>query len=133
MSLAMRQIVIAVSLLAAASATAMSIHTEDTELARSDDGKVVLIERVASGPEGGGSTTYVLRHANAHEEAFEISSDFSPGDGSTPQRITAAACTAALEQLAKKTAGWKRSVVTHPEICRDGKRRGDAVSIAPKG
>ncbi|MBS2030479.1 MAG: hypothetical protein JST54_21430 [Deltaproteobacteria bacterium] len=101
---------------ASSTSLAMSIHSEETPIAKSDDGATTLIQVDSYGPEGGGSLVYKLKSARG-EESFVISSNFSPGDGSRPQAISEKACVEALTQLGAKTASWKAHVVVHPEAC----------------
>ena len=126
----MSQLRIALVLAAAlvsSTALAMGVRSTDTELAKSDDGKVTLVEVDSSGPEGGGSLVYKLKSASG-EEAFVISSNFSPGDGSRPQSISEKACVDALTKLDAKTAAWKAHVTVHPEACKS-KARSGAVTV----
>ena len=101
---------------ASSTALAMHISSEETPLAKSDDGATTLIQIDSYGPEGGGSLVYKLKSASG-EESFIISSTFSPGDGSRPQTISEKACVEALTKLGAKTANWKAHVVVHPEAC----------------
>ncbi|MCC6996138.1 MAG: hypothetical protein IT370_16130 [Deltaproteobacteria bacterium] len=83
-------------------AAAMSIRVSRRPLAWSVDGSKLLAVEVQDGPEGGGSLTYLVVSASApHYLRFEVSSDFSPGGGGTPQKISSKACRAAMARLAR--------------------------------
>jgi hypothetical protein len=112
-----------VTVLWAVDAAAMGIREDKHPLAHSDDGKSVLFEVHAYGPEGGGGLHYLLVSPSGTER-IEVSSTFSPGDGSQPQRIDRTACEAALQRIHLLTAGWKARVVVHTEVCGKHDRAG---------
>lgn len=90
------------SFLYCAAAEAMSIRVERRPLAWSVDGSKLLAVEIQDGPEGGGSLTYIVVSASApHYLRFDVSSDFSPGGGGTPQKISSKDCRAAMGRLAK--------------------------------
>ncbi len=106
----------------------MSLRHDETTLAHSPDGRSVLVQDEAQGPEGGGSLTYRVTGGKAHE--FVISSDFSPGDGSTPQAVSEKECRARLAELsALLTQLGFTGVAVHPEACARQRRSG-AVTVA---
>lgn len=77
----------------AVTARAMCSRTSFSVLAWSPAGTAVLLEQRQDGPEGGGALSYVVFDFEGNQgRTFSVSSDFSPGDGSTPQTVTAAAC-----------------------------------------
>ena len=98
---------------------AMRIRTDVTLVALADGGESFLVLVSESGPEGGGSSTYKIYDARRGTSAsFAVSSDFSPGDGSTPERIPAASCKAAAARLKALLAKKKISgVAVQPDRC----------------
>lgn len=109
----------------------MHIRTNVEILAFSQDGAAALLEKGEFGPEGGGALSYVLVSAKAaHRLEVTVSSDFSPGDGSRPQRVDVKTCQSALRRLGKVLAeAGVAGVVTHPERCS---KRGRLVEVSPK-
>lgn len=94
-------------LLGPAPAEAMSIRTTVSLLAWSSNGNNALLQEVLDGPEGGGALAYLIVSIRpVGVVRAVVSSDFSPGDGSTPQAIGVQACKEALVRLA---AGIKRA------------------------
>jgi len=87
-------------------AMAMSIRSSTSVLAWSKDGDAALLAVDEDGPEGGGSLRYVLISAGepTRTEAL-VSSDFSPGGPSRPQRVSEAACREAVTALGKAMGG----------------------------
>src|SRR5581483_746484 len=78
-------------------ASAMCVSTSYEPVAWSPDGQAVLIHEEASGPEGGGSISYLLvDFKKKKSETFAVSSNFSPGDGTEPQTISEDACRQAV-------------------------------------
>jgi|SRR3954451_20491964 hypothetical protein len=112
-------------------ARAMSIRTNRKQLARSPEG-AALYEVRADGPEGGGSLTYrVQGKATRDAIDFLVSSDFSPGNGSQPQTVSAEVCRQRVTALGKEIARRKIPRVTvHPEACASADR--DGVVTVPK-
>jgi hypothetical protein len=110
-------------------ALAMHIRNNRRELARSPDG-AVLYELRADGPEGGGSLTYRVEGKSRRDGVdFVVSSDFSPGNGSTPQTVSAKICEERLAALGAKLTKRKIPGVTlHPEGCRSKDRSGIVVT-----
>lgn len=99
---------LAVILLDPTTGAAMHTTVQTNIVAVSTDGRSVLVASRAHGPEGGGSYSVSLYSADQPNElGFVFSSDFSPGDGSTPESISAAACGAALAKLGKALAAKK--------------------------
>lgn len=111
-------------------ASAMGVRKDSTLLARSGDG-AALFEVREHGPEGGGALSYRVegkRRSAAIE--FLVSSDFSPGDGSRPQRVSANECEQRVTALGAELTRRKiASVTVHPENCR-AKDRGGLVVVA---
>jgi hypothetical protein len=111
-------------------ASAMGVRKDSTLLARSDDG-AALFEVREHGPEGGGALTYRVegkRRSAAVE--FLASSDFSPGNGSRPQRVSATECEQRVTALGAELARRNIAGVTvHPENCR-AKHRDGLVVVA---
>lgn len=119
--------------LVARSADAMHVRHELTPIAFSDDGAHVLVQVYARGPEGGGSEAFEILSALPPNRAhFEVSSNFSPGDGSRPQKISTAACTQALRDLdrALKARGF-REVAVQLDGCKS--RGGGYVKTSRPG
>lgn len=118
-------------LLCPSPAHALRIRTNIKLLAWSTDGQSVLLQKDRDGPEGGGSISYLLL-GNAFPRVLQatVSQDFSPGDGSTPQRVSAGSCRKALASLA---AGLKRlkfvGVKVVPGRCNK-KMRGLALELS---
>lgn len=112
-----------VVLVVATTASGMSIKENSTSLGKSADGKSELFEDVSRGPEGGGAVTFRVTGGDEHK--FLISSDFSPGDGSTPQTVAEKVCRERLGPLAAllKTRGFQ-GVALHPEVCGKKARSG---------
>jgi hypothetical protein len=104
-------------------APAMSVRESSTSLGHSRDGKWELFEDDARGPEGGGSIAYRL--AGSEPRTFEVSSDFSPGNGSRPQRVSEKDCRAHLTDLAALLTRYGfDGVRVHPEVCGTNSRGG---------
>lgn len=114
-------------------AGAMSIRTNVSLLAFSRSGESFLLQVSKDGPEGGGSLGYALYDVRRRTVAvFTISSDFSPGDGSTPQRIHAGSCQAAAGKLRRLLAQKKYpGVSVRPGRCA-GKRRWNVVEVSAR-
>jgi hypothetical protein len=105
------------------SASAMRITTNVHLLGWSEDGRSALLFEARFGPEGGGAFAYLVVSASAPTRSrFEYSSDFSPGDGSRPQRVSAAACRELVSALAAllQKKGFS-GVSAQPAGC-DGRR-----------
>lgn len=113
-------------------ALGMGIHSEQRVIARSADGQTALHEERQHGPEGGGALTYRLT-GPAGTTSFRVSSDFSPGGSSRPQRIAAAECDRRLAELARRLRDTGFSgVAVHPERCHS-KPRTSLVTVSPGG
>jgi hypothetical protein len=94
-------------LLAPLAAMAMHITSRQSLLAFSDDGLAALVETTEDGPEGGGSLAFAIIAARApFRLQFPVSSDFSPGGGSRPQRVSTADC----QQTAQVLTGALRKL-----------------------
>jgi len=104
---------------------AMHVRADRTELARAADG-AALYEVREAGPEGGGALTYrVEGKAPGDAVDFVVSSDFSPGDGSRPQRVSPATCRQRLAALGAELAKRKIAGATvHPDRCDARSRSG---------
>ena len=113
----------------APSARALSIRSTKTQIARAADGSK-LIEVREDGPEGGGALTYRVQGKKPGDAVdFVVSSDFSPGDGSTLQTVSAATCRQRLAALDAELAKRKIPGVTlHPEGCASARRAGLVVA-----
>jgi hypothetical protein len=107
----------------------MNIRTSRTLLARSPAG-ATLYEVREAGPEGGGSLTYrVEGQAPGDAVDFVVSSNFSPGNGTRPQRVSPGACRERLAALGAEITKRKIPGVTiHPEACQTPGRAGLVVS-----
>lgn len=128
MSSLTRTAVVALSLLwlLPAPARALRIRSSVTLLAWSGDGESLLLLKEEHGPEGGGSSTYlVVGTRPPRAVSATVSSDFSPGDGSTPERVPAAACEQGLRQVerALRKLGIK-AVEVHVRRCASKDRSG---------
>ncbi len=96
--------------------------------ALSADGGAALLVRGGHGPEGGGSLGYeVVGRGDGF--AGTVSSTYSPGDGSEPEVVAAAACRAVARRLAELTADFP-GVSVRPGAC-GGDRRA-VVTLAPE-
>ena len=92
--------VLAALCLLPAPARAMRIRSSVTLLAWSGDGESLLLLKQEHGPEGGGSSTYlVVGTRPPRAVSATVSSDFSPGDGSTPEQVPVKACEQGLRQV----------------------------------
>lgn len=76
----------------------MSVHYTASVIAWSKDGSSALIERIASGPEGGGSLAYSVWCGGRSFEV-QLSSDFSPGGSELPQTVSVKTCTERVTSL----------------------------------
>jgi hypothetical protein len=126
-----RVALVALLLLAGDAAEAMGVRKDSTLLARSGDG-AALYEVREHGPEGGGALTYRIEgKGRSAAVEFLVSSDFSPGDGSRPQRVSAQACEQRIAALSAELARRKIAGVTlHPEHCRARDRNGLVTATA---
>jgi hypothetical protein len=114
---------------AVTAAGAMSVRQTKTPLARSADG-ATLFEVRGDGPEGGGSLSYRVQGRSRRDAVdFLVSSDFSPGDGSTPQAISVETCRGRIAALGAEITKRKIPGVTlHPERCNTDRRAGLVVA-----
>lgn len=111
-------------------AHAMHVRRAFTPVAYSDDSASVLVYVEANGPEGGGSEGYEIWGALVPTRvAFALSSDFSPGDATRPQRIDLGTCAQHLRELdmALKQRGF-HDVAVQPNACKT--RRGGYVKTS---
>ncbi len=114
--------VIGLALLAPA-AWAMHVTRDESIVTFSSDGTDVLLALDAQGPEGGGSHGYrVVGPAGSVE--FALSSDFSPGGGGRPQRVSASECEERAAELGRllATRHFPKAVVD-PRACSKRDRR----------
>ena len=111
--------------LSAGTALAMGVRTSKRQLARAADG-AALVEVREDGPEGGGALRYrVEGKGGASAVDFLVSSNFSPGNGSRPQRVSAAACEQRIAALGAELARRKIPGVTlRPARCKTEGRDG---------
>ena len=116
------------STLTGRTASAMGIRKDSRLLARSGDG-AGLYEVREHGPEGGGALTYRIEgKGRTGAVDFLVSSDFSPGDGSQPQRVSVKECEQRIAALGAELARRKiPGVAVHPEQCRAKDRDGLVV------
>ncbi|MFZ5478575.1 MAG: hypothetical protein ACOZNI_17525 [Myxococcota bacterium] len=105
----------------------MMITTNLEIAAWSGDGGTALVRRVEQGPEGGGRLVWLVVNA-AGTRAWVLSSDLSPGDGSTPQTVSEKACRSAAKELATRLASFD-GVKVRAEKCAGD--RGAVLEIAP--
>jgi hypothetical protein len=114
----MRRLALATAALAAATAVAMHITTVSRVMAWSRDGVSALISDDAHGPEGGGSEGVRVVCGGPSVNA-KLSSDFSPGGSSRPQRISEDECRASVQEVANAVArrGFD-GVTASPEGCK---------------
>jgi hypothetical protein len=115
----------------APAALAMNVRTERTPLAHAAGG-ATLFEVREIGPEGGGSLAYRIEgRAPRDASEFVVSSNFSPGNGTRPQRVSPDMC---RERLAALEAELVRrrfaGVSVHPEGC-GAKSRSGLVTASP--
>ncbi len=120
-----RSALVALLCFTAPAALAMGVRKDSTLLARSADG-ATLYEVREHGPEGGGALSYrVEGKGRAAATQFLVSSNFSPGDGSRPQRVSAQQCEERIAALGAELARRKIvGVSVHPEHCRTPGRSG---------
>ena len=119
-------LVAGVTLLLAAPAQALRIRTTVSLLAWSSDGESLLLLEREQGPEGGGSTAYlVVGTGPVRVLRSTVSSNFSPGDGSEPERVPVQDCRRGLKQLASALGklGF-RGVKARPARCALAPRSG---------
>jgi hypothetical protein len=91
----------------------------------SGDGGSALVRILEQGPEGGGALSYLVVNA-AGSRRYVLSSDLSPGDGSTPQSISEKACRATAKELATRLASFD-GVAVRADRC--GGDRADVVKV----
>lgn len=118
-------------LLAPAVVLAMHSTTRQSLLAFSDDGLAALVETTQHGPEGGGSTSLAIIAARApFRLEFSMSSDFSPGGSSRPQRVSTADCQRAAGDLAAALRKLQFSgVEVNPAVCSAAHGRSGFVQV----
>jgi hypothetical protein len=105
----------------------MGIRKSVRTLARSSTGDV-LVEVREYGPERGGALTYRFVAKPAAVVDFLVSSNFSPGGPSRPQRVSAAECTERVTALGEALAKHQFPGVTvHPDRCQTPSRDGLVV------
>ena len=86
-------IALAIFLLNTTRAFGMCVTSQYDPVAWNDDGSAVVLHVSEYGPEGGGSNSYqIIDFKNETDVNYTFSSDFSPGDGSTPQSISIDMC-----------------------------------------
>lgn len=92
----MRSLLLVLSLVgfvAAPSAQALCVSKHYEVRAWNRDATAVLIERGSHGPEGGGEKAFlIVDFSGTSFPAQVLSSNFSPGNGSAPQRISKTHC-----------------------------------------
>jgi hypothetical protein len=104
--------------LVGAHAHAMSMRSDEREVARSDDGQARLVAVVEDGPEGGSRRSFEVR-AGDQAARFTYSNTLSRGAGASTEYVERAACEAALKGLqARLKQGWgKAGLSVHVEAC----------------
>ena len=117
-------------------AVAMHITNSVSLLTWSADGLSALVAYDAQGPEGGGSVGYGVVTCAGVQARVTLSSNFSPGGSSRPQRVTEQACRDGLAKLgaALETSGFKGVTLT-PDDCktRSGMVNAKEAGSAPGG
>jgi hypothetical protein len=112
---------------------AMSVHTSLQLLAWSADGRSALLEERNHGPEGGGSLDYVIVSASPPAYAhFTVSSNFSPGNGSRPQTISATDCAKRVSELAALLEQKEFAGVSVQATRCQAKSRSELVTVSEK-
>ena len=111
-----------VGLLWVSSASAMGITQDESLFAWSSDGAAALLAVRAHGPEGGGSFAWRIIGPRS-DQTFVVSSDFSPGGPTRPQRISGAACSKTLVSLQETLEALHfDKVETRPRGCKEKAR-----------
>lgn len=81
---------------------AMCVSGEYNQLVWNPAADALLMQKYSYGPEGGGSLAYIIIDVKKNKSStFVVSSDFSPGDGSRPQRVSISECKANTEAANK--------------------------------
>jgi hypothetical protein len=122
----MNRSVMTAALLVAVSSSAMSVRTDASLVAWSTNGKSALLRIISHGPEGGGGRGYQV--VGEVQARVEVSNTMSPGDGSTPERVTPASCKAAAKQLGAALVKAGISGATITESSCDDRSRSDVVT-----
>jgi hypothetical protein len=124
----LRALLLLLLVLAGHGAWAMGVRTSKRELARAADG-AALLEVRELGPEGGGALSYCVEgKASADVVTFLVSSNFSPGGSSRPQRVSAAVCEQRIAALGAELSRRKITGVTlRPARCKTEGRDGLVV------
>lgn len=110
----------------------MFIRTHVQLVAWSSDGESGLLEIKMESPEGGGSLDYhVISPDSSIDQTFHFSGDFSPGDGSQPQRISSDQCQKELNRLRQTLEKTHfTGIDLQPEACRSQHRK-DFLILSP--
>jgi hypothetical protein len=113
---------LAVVLVPANAAHAMSARVFNTPLVASRNGQAAVFLVSTIGPEGGGSIEFLLATPN-QQTRFMVSSNFSPGGSARPQTIPESKCRIAVARLgaAMRQAGIV-DFASHPDGCRSRAR-----------
>jgi len=126
-----------VSLLATVSAAlpCRALHSRHHIAVRawSTSGNAVLLHERVDGPEGGGSSAFwILDTDGGVSSTWELSSDFSPGDGSTPQTVSVGECRRCAAEMKGELdrRGFGMAVKVDPAGCAT-EERGTVVSGLP--
>ncbi|MBK7960262.1 MAG: hypothetical protein IPK04_02970 [Bdellovibrionales bacterium] len=93
-------------------------------------GSAVVVHRISHGPEGGGSVAYtIVDLAKGTSDSYVVSDNFSPGDGSTPERIYSTKCKDAMTKgnLSLTLLGFKSKFNDTTHAC--GTSRSNLLSI----
>lgn len=81
-------------------------------------GTSAVILKQGFGPEGGGSIELLLTTHNMEPLRTSITSNMSPGDGSTPESVSSKSCTANIKELNHKLAVLNFQNSLHESTCK---------------
>jgi hypothetical protein len=113
----MRIALFLIVLLMSHSLFAMDVRKDFALLAWNPAGSSALLSASLSGPEGGGAESYIIiDFIKQQTQVFTFSNDFSPGDGSSPQQISADSCKKTINEAnqALLKFGFNRTL---PDSC----------------
>lgn len=117
----MNRSVATAALLMSVSSGAMGIRSDASLVAWSTNGKSALLRLISHGPEGGGGREYQV--VGEVQVRVALSNTMSPGDGSTPETVSADSCKAAANKLeAALTKAGIRGATVSAAVCDDHSR-----------